>query len=289
MSERLGFGPIFTSRSPRPVSTLSTGCFERENFGVAPIDAPAYDGFIAMEAVTRIKTETPSPYRLTAIEIDTHDTKTFRFDLPADATLDMLPGDYLYAHATINGKTVKRPYTPSSLPGTTGYFEVTVKRYETGVVSKYLHDQHIGDPVLMSGPHPGGHWVDGMAKRVGFVAGGTGITPMISIIRWILTNRVDADLFLIFANKTEVDIIFREEWQRAMREHQNFHCYHVLEQPPVGWAEGIGRITVDVLRRDLPAADPNTCIFLCGPPPMVDALEPSLKELGYPEQAIILP
>lgn len=83
-----------------------------------------------------------------------------------------------------------------------------------------------------------------MAKRVGFVAGGTGITPMISIIRWILTNRVDADLFLIFANKTEVDIIFREEWQRAMREHQNFHCYHVLEQPPVGWAEGIGRITV---------------------------------------------
>ncbi|MBI3355862.1 MAG: cytochrome-b5 reductase [Nitrospirae bacterium] len=242
-----------------------------------------------MEALTRIKTKTPSPYQLAAIEIATHDTKTFRFGLPADATLDMLPGDYLYVHATINGKPVKRPYTPSSLPGTTGSFDLTVKRYETGVVSKYLHDQHVGSTVLMSGPNPGGHWVDGMAKRVGFVAGGTGITPMISIIRWILTKRIDADLFLIFANKTEADIIFREEWNQAVRKYRNFHCYHVLEQPPAGWPEGIGRITVDILRQHLPAPDSDACIFLCGPPPMVDALETTLKELGHSEQSIILP
>ena len=242
-----------------------------------------------MDAVTRIKTKTPSPYQLTAIETNTHDTKTFRFGLPADATLDMLPGDYLYIHATLNGKTVKRPYTPSSLPGMTGSFDLTVKRYETGVVSKHLHDQRIGDTVEMSGPHPGGHWVDGMAKRVGFVAGGTGITPMIAIIRWILMKQLEVDLFLLYANKTEADIIFQEEWKRAGREHQNFHCYHVLEQPPAGWSEGTGRVTIDILRQHLPPPVPDTCIFLCGPPPMVDALETTLKELGYPEQSIILP
>ena len=88
-----------------------------------------------MDAITRIKTATPSPYPLTAILADTHDTKTFRFSLPADATLDMLPGDHLYVHTTINGKSVKRPYTPSSLPGTAGFFDLTVKRYETGVIS----------------------------------------------------------------------------------------------------------------------------------------------------------
>jgi len=65
-----------------------------------------------MDRVTRIKTTTPSPYPLTVIRIDAHNTKTFRFGLPADATLDMLPGDHLYVHATINGKSVKRPYTP---------------------------------------------------------------------------------------------------------------------------------------------------------------------------------
>jgi cytochrome-b5 reductase len=59
---------------------------------------------VPMDRVTRIKTTTPSPYPLTAIRIDTHDTKTFRFGLSSDATLDMLPDDYLYVHATINGK-----------------------------------------------------------------------------------------------------------------------------------------------------------------------------------------
>ena len=167
-----------------------------------------------MDRVTRIKTTSPNPYPLTAIRIDTLDTKTFRCGLSADATLDMLPGDHLYVHATINGKSVKRPYTPSSLPGTAGFFDLTVKRYETGVISKYLHDQRRGDTLLMSGPRQGGHWVDGMAKKVGFVAAGTGITPMISIIRWILAKRLDAELFLVFANKTEADIIFRDEWER---------------------------------------------------------------------------
>lgn len=242
-----------------------------------------------MESPTRIKTKTPSPYEITAIQKDTHDSKTFRFCLPVDATLDMLPGDFLYVHATVHGKAVKRPYTPSSMADMTGSFDLTVKRYETGVVSKYLHDQHIGDTVLMSGPHSGGHWVDGMAKHVGFVAGGTGITPMISIIRWILTKRLDVDLFLVFANKTEEDIIFREEWDRAVRDYPNFHCYHVLEQPPAGWSGGTGRVTVDILREYLPPPYPETKVFLCGPPPMTDAIETALKGLGYPEQSIIFP
>ncbi|NGZ10246.1 MAG: hypothetical protein CV088_12795 [Nitrospira sp. LK70] len=242
-----------------------------------------------MDNITRIRTKTPAPYKLVAIEPDTHDTKMFRFELPVAATLDMLPGDFLYLHAAINGKQIKRPYTPSSLVGTTGFFDLTVKRYEAGSVSKHLHDQRIGETVLMSGPNNGGHWVDGMAKRVGFVAGGTGITPMISIIRWILINKIDAELFLIFANKTESDIIFRQEWERNLRDYSNFHCHHVLEQPPLGWSGDTGRVTSEILRQHLPAPAPDTCLFLCGPPPMVDALESTLKELGYSEQAIILP
>lgn len=242
-----------------------------------------------MSTTTRIKTKTPSPYKLIAVETDTHDTKTFRFELPTDATLDMLPGDFLYVHATLTGKQIKRAYTPSSLPGTTGSFDLTVKRYETGTISKYLHEQRIGDMVQMSGPNTGGHWVDGMAKQVGFVAGGTGITPMISIIRWILTQKLDVELCLIFANKTEHDIIFRQEWDRYLRDYPNFHCHNLLEQPPAGWTGGVGRITSDTLRQHLPAPHADTCLFLCGPPAMVDTLETTLKELGYHEQAIILP
>ncbi|MGE0468563.1 MAG: cytochrome b5 reductase family protein [Nitrospira sp.] len=238
---------------------------------------------------TRIKTKTPSPYKLTAIETVTHDTKTFRFELQAHAALDVQPGDFLYVHATLDGKAVKRAYTPSSLPGTAGSFDLTVKRYETGMVSKYLHDQQTGNTVLMSGPNSGGHWVDGMAKRVGFVAGGTGITPMIAIIRWILTKKLDVELFLTFANKTESDIIFQQEWEDNTRQFPNFHCHHILEQPPPGWSGGTGRITANILQQHLPAPSSDTCIFLCGPPPMVDSVETTLQDLGYPQQTIILP
>lgn len=244
---------------------------------------------MASDSVTRIKTKQPVPYRLTAIHRDTHDTKTFRFALPEQATLDQLPGDHLYVHATIDGKAVKRPYTPSSLPGLTSSFDLTVKRYENGVISRYLHDRQVGDTILMSGPNPGGHWVDGMARQVGFVAGGSGITPMISIIRWILAGGLPVELFLLYANKTEADIIFRAEWDSTAHERRNFHCYHVLSEPPPGWSQGTGRISDEILRRHLPPPGPDTSIFLCGPPPMVDALETALKNLGHSENAIILP
>ncbi|MFO0706347.1 MAG: NADH-cytochrome b5 reductase [Nitrospira sp.] len=244
---------------------------------------------MSQSAVTRIKSKTPLAYRIIGIQQDTHDTKTLRFALAADATLDMLPGDHLYVHATIDGKTVKRPYTPSSLPGATGSFDLTVKRYETGTMSRYLHTLRVGDDVLMSGPNSGGHWVDGMATKAGFVAGGSGITPMIAIIRWILATRQPVDLRLLYANKTEADIIFRDEWDRAAREHANFRCYHVLGQPPAGWSQGVGRLTETILREQLPPPGSGTVVFLCGPPPMVDAVETTLKAIGYAENAIILP
>lgn len=242
-----------------------------------------------MSEIVRIKTLTPTPYQITDVSSDTHDTKTFRFALPPRATLDMLPGDYLYVHGTIDGKEIKRPYTPSSLPEVLGYFELTIKRYDTGTMSKHVHEKRVGDMVLISGPYPGGHWVDGMATRVGFVAGGTGITPMIAIIRWILTKRLAVELFLLFANKTEADIIFRDEWERDVRDYANFHCYHVLEQPPAGWTFGAGFITPDILRDHLPAPGPEAVVFLCGPPRMVDSIESALHTLGYPKNAIILP
>jgi len=239
--------------------------------------------------VRRITSKQPVPYELTAIHRDTHDTKTFRFALPNDATLDMLPGDHLFVHATINGKSAKRPYTPSSMPGATGYFDLTVKRYETGVISRYLHGRQVGETVLMSGPNAGGHWVDGMATRVGFVAGGSGITPMIAIIRWILGRSLNIELFLLYANKTEADIIFREEWDAHARAHANFHCHHVLSEPPEDWSQGTGRISEAILRAHLPSPGTDTVLFLCGPPPMVDAIETTLKSIGHAEQAIILP
>ena len=141
---------------------------------------------------------------------------------------------------------------PSSLSGSAGFFDLTVKRYKTGVISKYLHNQRMGDIVPMSDPHPDGHWVDGMAKKVGFVAAGTGITPMISIIRWILARRLDADCFWFLPTRPGPTLFFETSGDGKSERVRTSHCYPVLGQPPAGRPEGIRRITAEILRRHLP-------------------------------------
>ena len=105
----------------------------------------------------------------------------------------------------------------------------------------------------------------------------------------IFTKRLEAELFLVLANKAEAGIIFRDEWEQDVRAHPNFHCYHVVEQPPAGWAERSWRITADILRRHLPSPGPETVLFLCGPTPMMNALEEIIRWLGYLEESVILP
>jgi cytochrome-b5 reductase len=106
---------------------------------------------VQMDKITCIKTTMPSPFPLTAICINTHDTKTFRLGFLPMPPWIYFPAIPLYVHATINGKSVKRPPTLSSLQGAAGFFDLTVKCYEAGVMSKYLHEQRVDDTVLMSG------------------------------------------------------------------------------------------------------------------------------------------
>jgi len=94
-----------------------------------------------MDRVTRMKTTMPSLYPVMEILVDTRDNKTFRFGLSSDATLDMFSGDYLYAHAMIDGRSVKGSYAPSGLLGATGFIALTVER--NGYYPKYLHDQGV--------------------------------------------------------------------------------------------------------------------------------------------------
>jgi hypothetical protein len=86
-----------------------------------------------------MKTTMPSLYPVMEILVDTHDNKTFRSGLPADATLGMFPGDYLYV--ATDGKAVKGSYAPSGLLGATGFFALTVER--NGHHPKYLPDQGV--------------------------------------------------------------------------------------------------------------------------------------------------
>jgi cytochrome-b5 reductase len=128
-----------------------------------------------------------------------------------------------------------------------------------------------------------------MASQVGLVACGTGITPMISMIRYILKEKLDVSVSLIFSNKTADDIILKEEFDKYETECGNFKRYYIVDTPPPDWTMGTGRINIQVLKDRLPAHSDQTVVFVCGPPMMQINLRKNLIELGYPKDKIIFP
>jgi cytochrome-b5 reductase len=108
------------------------------------------------------------------------------------------------------------------------------------------------------------------------IAGGTGITPMIQIIRAALRNPNDTTkVSLIYANVNEEDILLRDELESLKKAHpKRFNLYYVLNNPPASWNGGVGFVTKDQIAQQFPSPDtPRTKLLICGPPPMVNAMK----------------
>ncbi len=228
-------------------------------------------------------------FTITAVSQLTHDTRQFTFAIPQDIKFDYLPGDYIKVFPNDEDPDEFRTYTPTTPPSIDDHFELIVKRYPDGQVSRFMHDRKIGDEVWIGGPYPGGHFVEGMASRLGMVAAGTGITPMIAIIRTILRQGIKADISLIFANKSIDDIILKDEFDSYVECYPNFRRYYVVDQAPPEWDMGIGRIDAGIMKAHLPEPSDQTVIFLCGPPMMQIELRKKLIEMGHRKEKIIIP
>ena len=107
------------------------------------------------------------------------------------------------------------------------------------------------------------------------IAGGTGITPMLQIIRAILKNLSDVtQISLIFANVNEEDILLREQLEQlAENEKSRFKLYLVLNNPPEGWTGGVGFVTQEMIREHCPKPAKDIKILMCGPPPMISGMK----------------
>ncbi|CAO2636977.1 NADH-cytochrome b5 reductase 1 [Lemmus lemmus] len=170
-------------------------------------------------------------------------------------------------------------------------------------MSQYLDSLKIGDVVEFRGPSgllsyagKGNFHIQPnkksppelrVAKKLGMIAGGTGITPMLQLIRAILKVAEDpTQCFLLFANQTEKDIILREELEELQAQYPNrFKLWLTLDHPPEGWPYSKGFVTADMIQEHLPAPADDVLLLLCGPPPMVQlACHPNLDKLGYSQK-----
>ncbi|EAU29260.1 cytochrome b5 [Aspergillus terreus NIH2624] len=209
----------------------------------------------------------------------------FVFQLPRKSDAIGLPvGQHVAIRATIDGQSVSRSYTPTSNNLDLGRLELVIKCYPDGLLTgKYLAHLKIGDKVEFRGPKGAMRYKKGLCNKVGMIAGGTGITPMYQLIRAICEDDSDTtEIYLIYANRSEEDILLREELEAfAVAYPKSFKIWYMLDNPPSNWQYGKGYVTPPVMREHLPPPSPETKIMLCGPPGMVNASKKSLAGLGF--------
>ncbi|KAJ5782823.1 hypothetical protein N7457_004597 [Penicillium paradoxum] len=209
----------------------------------------------------------------------------FVFQLPNAKDVIGLPiGQHVAIKAMVNGASVSRSYTPTSNNLDLGRLELVIKCYPDGLLTgQYLEHLEIGDKVEFRGPKGGMKYHNGLCKKIGMIAGGTGITPMYQLIRAICEDDRDTtEISLIYANRTEEDILLRKELEAFARGYpKNLKLWYMLDQPSEDWAYGKGYVTPDVMAARLPGPAPDTKIMLCGPPGMVNASKKSLVAAGF--------
>lgn len=213
------------------------------------------------------------------------------FELPApDAVLGLPIGQHVAIRATVDGAAVQRSYTPVSNNSDRGVLELVIRVYPDGLLTGgYLAGLSVGDEVLFRGPKGAMRYSRGLCRRIGMLAGGTGITPMYQLIRAICEDPRDTtEVSLIYANRAEGDILLREELEAFARRYpKNLSIHYLLDSPPESWAYGTGFVTKELMAEKFPnPREDGSKVMLCGPPGMVNAAKKGLVELGYEKPAL---
>ncbi|KAG1465425.1 hypothetical protein G6F46_002091 [Rhizopus delemar] len=208
----------------------------------------------------------------------------YRFQLPhPDDVLGLPIGQHISIMAEINGKQISRSYTPTSSDQGKGYFDLVIKSYPTGNISKLMDELKVGDSIGIRGPKGNFAYKRNMVKAIGMIAGGTGITPMLQIIRTICNDPLDkTKINLIFANVTKDDILLKDELdEMSAKSAEQFRVHYVLEKPPKDWTGDAGLVTQEMIKTHCPAPADDIKLLLCGPQPMIKMLISAITELGY--------
>jgi glycine betaine catabolism B len=226
---------------------------------------------------------------------ETVDVKTFTFMADPPVLFHYQPGQFVTLDLEINGESVMRSYSISSTPSRPHTLEITVKRVASpsdapesppGLVSNWLHDQiKVGSRVKLSGPLGKFTCMTNPAKKLLLISAGSGITPMMSMSRWIADTGADSDIVFFHCARTPRDIIFRQELEMMAARLPNFHpaISVTRSEPGQPWFGFTGRLTDAMLHTIAPDFQERT-IYVCGPNGFMQSVKTMLEKLGFPMQ-----
>jgi len=216
----------------------------------------------------------------------------FRFDLPSPTHhLGLRAGQYLALRANIGGQETVRYYSPVTQNSTFGNVDLIIKiemdKTQETSMTRHLFSLQAGQTLEFKGPLGGFEYHRNTYRELGLIAGGTGISPMIQIIRSVSNHPEDkTKVSLLYGNFLEDDILCRDELMYYTATRDNIKAFITLSDPPPHWKMGVGFITEEMMKNHLPAPAADIKIVLCGPPGMIKAMIPTLKKLGYTDEMI---
>jgi ferredoxin-NADP reductase len=197
-----------------------------------------------------------------------------------------VPGQFLNLAFWIGGARMNRSYSISSSPTQREYVELSVRREPRGAVSRHINDLlKVGNQIEAGGPVGRFTFTGTEADSIVLIAGGVGITPMMSITRYLTERSWAGDIFFIYACRAPTDFIFANEVAALQRVNPKLRVAVTMSRPEgTDWKGPRGRLTKELLTQTVPNLGSRR-IHLCGPPSMMDSTKAILTELGVaPEQ-----
>ncbi len=218
---------------------------------------------------------------------ETPDVKTFRFVSTDGGPLpfDHIAGQYMNLALTIDGKRVNRSYTIASSPTRAAYCEISVKR--DGLASKHLHATlREGDKLKISAPAGKFFFAGHESERIVLVAGGVGITPMMSVVRSLTDRCWKGDMYLMFSVRKRGDIIFERELEYLQKRFPNLYVLVTLTgDPEAPWDGARGHISRELIEKFIPNLKKGP-IMMCGPEKMMIAARKLFVAMGIPDSEV---
>ena len=210
----------------------------------------------------------------------TPDTKSIRFEKPSG--FDYFAGQYIFITLKNGPGEMTKHFTLSSSP-TENFLEIT-KRLTGHPFSNALASLNPGDKVSMKGAF-GDFTFQGEYKKIGMLSGGIGITPLRSMIKYSIDRGLNFDIILLYSNRYENDIAFRDELENLQVENPNIKVIKTITKPEPGWNGVSGRINAEMVKKFIPDFLERV-FYTSGPQKMVDTMASLLKELKVPEKQI---
>ncbi|MFS8180741.1 2Fe-2S iron-sulfur cluster-binding protein [Pseudovibrio denitrificans] len=238
------------------------------------------------------------PLRVSEIIAETKQAKTIRFDVPTELRDEFYwqPGQHITIELEANGEKLRRPFTISAAQGIGRTLQITVKPNPDGIVSKYLCSSVKAGHQLNVMPPFGGFTLEPRSdhqRTLYFFAGGSGITPAMAMIEAALEDEPRSKLYLLYANRSADDIIFKEHLEQlAERYPSQLEVRHILTKPSMWsmfspWKSG--RISKDVILEYLSECRPiaqDAQYFICGPGSMNNDVRGALQNCDVPANRI---